>query len=122
MKKAILALFASGVFVFAKAQNDRGSVSVTIVNDQQSPLENATVELLKSKDSSLVKVALTDKKGVAEFESIPFGNYLARATMVNYSALYSSPFELSGNKSTISLSQISLSPVCKTIGQCNGGD
>ncbi len=116
MKKAILALFASGVFVFAKAQNDRGSVSVAIVNDQQSPLENATVELLKSKDSSLVKVALTDKKGIAEFENIPFGNYLARATMVNYSALYSSSFELSGNNPTISLSQISLTQSAKQLG------
>ena len=36
-------------------------------------LENATVELIKAKDSSLVKVAITDKNGIAEFEKISFG-------------------------------------------------
>jgi len=47
------------------AQETRnGKISITIQNHLQQPLENATVELLRSKDSSLVKISLTDKNGV----------------------------------------------------------
>jgi iron complex outermembrane recepter protein len=37
-----------------------GKVSVTIFNEQSSPVENATIELLRSKDSLLVKSAISD--------------------------------------------------------------
>jgi hypothetical protein len=34
-----------------------GSASVTVLNDKQSPVENATVQLLRIKDSALVRSA-----------------------------------------------------------------
>lgn len=79
----------------ASGQQDRGKITVVIVNAQQAALENATVELLKSKDSTLVKAGVTDAIGVAEFEQAPWNTYLVRVTMVNYVTAYSAPFTLS---------------------------
>ena len=85
------------------AQAQRGSVRVTIVNEQQVALENATVEVAKAKDSSLVKVGITDKNGSAELENIRFGDYLLKVTMVNYNIQYSSSFTLSAEQTIVTL-------------------
>ena len=84
----ILLLFCLG------AQAQTGKISASVVSDQQLALENLTVELLKSKDSVLVKAAITDKNGIASFENIRFGDYRLRVTGVNYSPAYSSTFTL----------------------------
>lgn len=76
-----------------------GKISATVKNENQNVLPNATVHLLKSKDSSLVKVAITDNNGVAEFEHLAFGNYLLKATMVNHVPQFSAPVTLSAIQS-----------------------
>ncbi|MGZ8509548.1 MAG: outer membrane beta-barrel protein [Chitinophagaceae bacterium] len=88
----------------------QGKIKIAITNEKASVLENATVELLKVKDSSLVKVAITDSKGIAEFEKIPFGSYLVKASNVNYSTQYSPVTELSALQPDISLTGLSLQP------------
>src|SRR5688572_25031296 len=94
----------------ANAQSDHGKIKIAIVNEKADALENATVELLKAKDSSLVKVAITDRKGLAEFEKIPFGSYMLKASMVNYSIQYSPVIQLSALQPDISFSNLTLQP------------
>jgi len=84
--------------IILNAQTSRGKISVAIVNEQQTPLENATVELRKAKDSSLTKIAISDKNGLAEFENILFGMYLLKVSMAGRAVQYSSPFDLSANQ------------------------
>ncbi|HEY2722548.1 MAG TPA: outer membrane beta-barrel protein, partial [Chitinophagaceae bacterium] len=101
MKKTAV-LIAIVFFCFVgKTQSNHGKISIRIENDEHNPLESATVELLKSKDSSLVKVAITDKNGQSTFENIRFGNYLLRSSLVNYTTSYSSAFELSEARPTV---------------------
>jgi iron complex outermembrane receptor protein len=58
--KTALALIFSLLISFCFSQTPKnGKVSIAIVSPQNQPLENATVELLRSKDSSIVKTALT---------------------------------------------------------------
>jgi hypothetical protein len=111
MKIRILfaACILCSVITLAQSQN-RGKITVSVVNDQQVPVENATAELLKSKDSSLVKVAITDKSGVAEFENISFGSYLVRISLINHVTQYSTAFSLSSEQPTIQLARLSLVP------------
>ncbi|MES1220858.1 MAG: outer membrane beta-barrel family protein [Bacteroidota bacterium] len=78
-------------------------VTVTIVNEKKDALENGTVELLKTSDSSLVKIAITDKSGIAEFEKIHWGSYLLRVSLVNYAITYSAPFDLSAAQNVLQL-------------------
>jgi len=95
-------------FVIAFGQTSRGKVSVIIVNEQQSALENSNVELLRSKDSGLVKIAIADKNGIAEFENIVFGNYLLRISMIGYDRQYSAGFSLSADQPLAELPKILL--------------
>jgi len=96
----------------------RGKVSVAILNEQTAALENATVELLRSKDSGLVKSALTDKNGIAEMENIKAGAYFLKATMVGYSAAYSPLFDITAEKPAITISSIAL--VQKAVNELQG--
>ena len=82
MKRICLCALLSCAVMIVHAQ--RGTVRVNIVNDKQAALENATVEVVKKKDSVLVKAGITDKNGIAELENIRFGDYLLRVSMVNY--------------------------------------
>lgn len=94
--KKIITILLTTISLFATAQeNSRGKITATVRNQQQALVENATVELLKAKDSSLVKAGLTDKAGQVEFDNLPFGDYMLKATQVNFIPQYSSSFYLS---------------------------
>ena len=111
MRSALLFVPAILFSILSTAQTTgRGKIKITITNEKATALENATVELIKAKDSSLVKVAITDKDGVAEFEKISFGSYLLKATMVNYGSQYSSVAELSASQADLNLQPLSLQP------------
>src|SRR5689334_14465810 len=88
---------------FSFAQVQKGNISVRIVNEKDEAIENATIELLRSKDSVLVKTALPNKSGQADFESIPFNTYLVRASAVGFAIKYSQPFSLSETENQINL-------------------
>ena len=100
----------AGFFIVAAAaaQTERGKISVPVTSTQQQPVENATVELLKSKDSSLVKVAISDKAGLAEFDNIRFGSYLIKVSVLNFATRYSSVFTLSASDANIKLPAMAL--------------
>jgi uncharacterized surface anchored protein len=88
----IVALVVSTLSAFAQAV--KGKATITITNDQNTTLEGITVELLRSKDSGLVKTALTDKAGLVEFDNVKPGSYLVRAGGVSYASGYSAAFAI----------------------------
>lgn len=106
--RVIYIIFMLAIAVTGDAQ--KGRISVTIRGDQKGGLENATVEILRTRDSSLVKTGLSDKNGLVEIENVQFGEYILKAGMVNYGNGYSSSFILSGENSNIQLPDILLSP------------
>lgn len=63
-----------------------------VIDNEQKPLDYATISLLKSSDSSLVKTSVTDLKGLYIFENIPSGKYLVSALMMGYKKSFSEPF------------------------------
>lgn len=89
MRKIILFLLPLlGQLSLLAQVSKTGKVSVTVVNQQNAPLENATVELLRSRDSGLVKAAVTDRSGIAWMERLAPGAYILKAGMVNYQPRY----------------------------------
>jgi iron complex outermembrane receptor protein len=107
MRRFVLMIcFLACSLISIAQQPIKGSVTIRIANGT----EGATVELLKEKDSSLVKVAITDKEGNALFENIPLGNYLARITLVNFTTQYTSRIQLSETQTSVSLPVITLLP------------
>ncbi len=99
MKTKLLFIVCFLVTLIAAAQSPgTGKIIIAVRAENDNALENATVELLNAKDSSLVKVAITDEKGIADFQKIAFGSYLMKATVVNYITRYSDVIELSSSQ------------------------
>ncbi|MBL7738860.1 MAG: TonB-dependent receptor [Chitinophagaceae bacterium] len=94
----------------------KGKITVSIVNGKQEAIENATVELLRTKDSSLVKIAISDKGGLTEFENISFGYYLLKSKVVNYAAGYSGVINLTAADPLIWVPALVLQPVAAELG------
>jgi len=108
--KTIITILLLSVSLFAAAQeNSRGKITA-IIRTNVLAAENATVELRRAKDSSLIKIALTDKNGVAEFENIRFGNYIIKATLVNFATQYSTAVSLSAEQTVVQIPAITLLP------------
>jgi iron complex outermembrane receptor protein len=70
------------------AQGEKGKLTLTI-QTARGPLDGATAELLRAKDSGRVKAAVADKAGVAEFENIAYGAYLLRVSGAGHQTRYS---------------------------------
>lgn len=98
----------TALFLSAQSTAEKGKASIRIVNDQKLPVENATVELLRSKDSSLVKTAISDKNGLIEFDNIPFATYLVKISSINHAITYTAPFSIDRSLTSASLPEVVL--------------
>ncbi|NCT93138.1 MAG: TonB-dependent receptor [Chitinophagaceae bacterium] len=107
-------LLLSSNLVFAQAFRS-GKLTVTVQTAQQQPMENATVELRKLKDSAIAKTALTDKSGQALLENIAAGSYFLRMSSINHETRNSESFELSAEKPNLALPAIVLQPASNVI-------
>ena len=107
-------LFTLNLLVlFVKAQ-EKGTVLLKIVTDKSKPITGASVELLTSKDSSLVKVLATDSLGTARFEALKPGLYFCRISRVDYQVFTTAPFKVSGS-ATHQVPTITLYPASQTL-------
>jgi iron complex outermembrane recepter protein len=79
------------------AQNKSGKISGVVTDTNAQPVESATASLQRAKDSSLVKVALSDSYGLFEFENLPEGEYFVIVTAVGYTKTNSKRFTVSAN-------------------------
>lgn len=108
--------FVLAILTGVAVNAQQGKIKAIVVNEQQAAIENATVELLRSKDSSIVKLSLSDKTGVAEFENIKFGDYLLRITVVNYATHFSPSFTLSMENADVTVPAITLQQKATQLG------
>src|SRR4051812_44527505 len=100
MRKTFTVLFLTMISLATIAQTS-SRISGIVQDDQGKALQSATVSLLKAKDSSLVKAAVTDKSGQYEFINIKDGNYLVSISSVGYAKNHSKSFELNGTDVTV---------------------
>lgn len=92
-----------------------GSITGTLSGNGRT-IESASITLLRQKDSSLVKAAISDKNGVFSFENIGFGNYLIAVSSVGYERFYSNPITLSAGNSALNLGVQSLKAQDNSLG------
>ena len=91
MKKiSILGIIIFSAF-FSFAQN-ASQVTGKIAEDNNKPVASATVSLLKAKDSSLVKTAITNSNGDYKILSVSPGSYFISATSVGLTKKASAKF------------------------------
>ncbi|HEV8284015.1 MAG TPA: TonB-dependent receptor [Chitinophagaceae bacterium] len=80
----------------AAASGFAQQVSGNIKDQEGKALSGSTISLLNAKDSSVVKLAVTNSDGRFSFAGIKSGGYLVSASHVGYKAGYSVHFECSG--------------------------
>ncbi|WP_121352874.1 TonB-dependent receptor domain-containing protein [Flavisolibacter nicotianae] len=107
MKKIFTCVLAGMLTAAAFAQAGKGKATVTVLNGQNAPVEGATVELLRSKDSALVKSAISDKAGAAEIDGITPSGYMVRISVVGYTPSYSKTFDVKEGE-TVSVPSIAM--------------
>lgn len=99
--------------MYANAQN----VSGVVKDAEGKTMTNATVSLLRAKDSSLVKLNVTDKEGHYKFSNVKAGKYLVSSTYVGYANGFSRSFEITDAGSDVTLPAIALAkPVAELSG------
>jgi iron complex outermembrane receptor protein len=87
------------------AQTTNSTFTLVVVDDQQKPIEHATVELRKADEKPLVKAAITNQQGIAEFNLVTPGKFVVTVISVGYSTKTSPTFSFPSkdNKLTIGL-------------------
>jgi hypothetical protein len=101
----ILVLFTSSSV--AIAQSNAGKIFGKVQSSVE-PVNGATVNVLRSKDSTLVKMSVCDKAGVFEIEKLSNGAYVLKITAVGYTPFVSAPLVITDDKPEVSLPPIEL--------------
>jgi len=115
--KVLFSLLLSLLTMSVIAQSRIGKVSGQVIDESQKPVEGATVSLLKGKDAALVKVAVSNKQGLYEFEKIAEGDYVISVTIAGYQKKASSPFTISKENSTVKIDNVQMLLAAKSLSQ-----
>ncbi len=115
MKHFINLLTAMSISIVSLAQNSGKVFGAIKDGGKQKFIDAAPISLLKAKDSSIAKVAITDKEGNFNFENVKVGAYLVLATSVGHSKVYSKSFEISGDQNLVNVGVLQLAPVDKNL-------
>ncbi len=119
MRKIITMLTAAlmSFSLVSQAQVKDGKISGMVVDGNVKTIESATITLLRSKDSSVVKLSVANKAGKYEFEAVPEGKYIVSITASGHSKGFSEIFEISAAKSDVIVKTIELIPVAKSLSE-----
>ncbi len=115
MRKIYFTLLSCVFILQANAQDNSGKVSGTVLDGGSKPLPSVTVTLFRDIDSSLVKIALTNKEGRYEFENLNEGSYHILASSIGYEKSGSLKFSIGNSNKTISMDAVQLSPVSQSL-------
>ena len=114
--KKISAILAAALltFTFSSFAQTITRVKGEVKDENQKPVSGITVSLLKSKDSSLVKAAITDNSGSYVFEGIKEGAYLLGITAVGFQKSFSQSIEVKEG-ADVAMPSFSLFPQAKGL-------
>ena len=107
----VLILFvASGLFAQSK-----GIIRGRVIDQERGGVASASVSLLKAKDSSLVKISVSNKDGRFEFDNIGSDKYVVMASAVGHSKMYSAAIDITESSNSVDLEPIALKTSSKEL-------
>ncbi len=115
MKQFLTIMFFLSIGLSSFAQTAGKITGVIKDGGNQKIIDAASISLLKSKDSSLVKVSVTDKDGNFSFENVKEGTYLVLATSVGHTKVYSTPITINAKSTIVSAGVMQLIPAGKDL-------
>ena len=98
MKKRVYLIIAASILVIIQGFSQSKKTVTGIVQDNKGKgLVAVSVALLKAKDSSLVKVGVSDKDGSFEINTNATGSFFLSYNAIGYAKKYSKVFNLTGD-------------------------
>lgn len=86
----------------------KGRISGLVLGEGGQPLENATVSLMKSIDTVVLKFAMAGKNGSFEFDRLPFGSYRVSISAMGYQVRRTEVIELTEEVPSADLGKLAL--------------
>jgi len=111
--KTLLVILCALIF----ATTVRGQVSGTLTDTNSSPLPFATVVLLKSSDSTIVRSALSDEKGHFAISAVPSGAYVIKVSSMGFANYFSPAIVLDQSHPSYDAGTILLKTSGKQLGE-----
>src|ERR1700741_5091374 len=103
----LLTLALTALSFSSQAQQAKiGKISGTVIDGNVKTIESATIQLLRAKDSSVVKMSVADRSGKFEFDNIAEGKYLVAISAVGHTKGYSETIEITTAKPSVALKTI----------------
>lgn len=118
----LLALYSLLLLTVSTASGQvltRGVVNGQVETVAGKPLEFTTMMLLKAKDSTLVKGAISDAGGKYAFEQVGAGRYLVAAQQIGYRKTYSAPFAIDEAQPALELPALTMTDETKNLTEVN---
>ena len=97
----------------------RGTVHGLVKATTGTPLEFTTMMLLKAKDSTLTKGAISDTDGKFSFDNVGAGTYLVAAQQIGYRKTYSAPFTIDEANPAQEMPVIAMAEESKNLTEVN---
>ena len=101
MKKICTLSIFSILFSIAAMAQTTAKIDGVVKDEQGKALQSATVSLLRTKDSSLAKLAVSDQNGLFELVNIKPGKYFVSVALVGYTKAGSAAFDVSATDITV---------------------
>jgi outer membrane receptor protein involved in Fe transport len=115
MKKLVIVFITFVLAIKSVAQTNETTVSGSALDTKNVLIESATISLMKSKDSSIIKITVSDKEGKFFFTGISFGSYFITVSAVSFAKTNSPVFMVSENNTTVRLGALILQELPKNL-------
>jgi hypothetical protein len=116
-KSLILLTITLTVLSFSSsAQVKNGRITGSVIDGNTKTIESATITLLRSKDSTVVKMSVADRSGKYEFYAVPEGSYFVSISAVGHNKGFSEIININATTTEIVLKTIELVPLAKSLG------
>ena len=117
MKKLFTTLALASISFCSFAQSGGKITGMIKDGGNQKVIDAASISLLKSSDSSLVKIAVTDKEGNFYFENVKDGSYLVAASSAGHKKVFSASLLISGSSNLATTGMLQLQPLSKNLAE-----
>ena len=105
----LLLLTAASSITFAQSSVQSAKISGSLLDEQGKPMMYATASLLNAQDSSIVKGAISNERGIYIFDHIKKGRYVIKASTVGYEKAISQPVTVADDAS-VTVPQLKMQP------------
>ena len=114
MRLLILSVFIA-LSCFVNAQTPTSDILGLVSEENKTPIESASIALIRKQDTAAYKMAVSDKSGKFVFVSIPAGSYHIRITAVGHEPFSGTSFSVKTDQKNVPLPGIVMQKESKEL-------